>query len=362
MTRHRSTVSDIRPSVVVAVPARDEEDRLAACLGALDQQTSPPNAVVLLLNNCTDASDAVARAVTPRYDLRVVSIDLPSHEAGAGPARALAMQHAARLAGPSGILLTTDADATVPTDWVQRNLAALDAGADVVCGQSVVHAIEGDQIPQHLHDDDVLERRLDALIDEMAWRLNPDPDDPPPRHTEEAGASLAVRVSAWRQAGGVPPVATGEDRAFVAALRRIDAHIRHDPDIAVVVSGRINGRAAGGMADAIRRRIVVQDEFTDATQEPPDDALRRLALQARCRAAWAGRSRDATLAADLGVTPDWLQQVLSRPFFGAAWGAIGAAGVLARRHRVRFVDLPRHIARAEMLLAQIAAPGTLAAD
>ena len=42
-------------------------------------------------------------------------------------------------------------------------------------------------------------------------------------------------VAAFLQAGGVPRVATGEDRALIASLKRIDARIRHDPTIRVVV-------------------------------------------------------------------------------------------------------------------------------
>ncbi|RZK75701.1 MAG: glycosyltransferase family 2 protein, partial [Methylobacterium sp.] len=41
---------------VVAIPVRNEAERIAACLGALDAQTGlPPGSlgVVLFLNNCT---------------------------------------------------------------------------------------------------------------------------------------------------------------------------------------------------------------------------------------------------------------------------------------------------------------------
>src|SRR5690349_5641832 len=139
--------------VVVAVPARNEAERIGACLAALRDQQRRPDAVVLLLNNCTDDTEAVARAMAPGlgYHLDIVNRDLRAARANAGCARRLAMQLAAERAGPRGMLLTTDADAIVPIDWVRRNLAALDGGADVVCGRVEVDPIEALLIPAHLH-------------------------------------------------------------------------------------------------------------------------------------------------------------------------------------------------------------------
>ncbi len=217
-------------------------------------------------------------------------------------------------------------------------------------------------IPAHLHADDALECRLIALADEMAWRIDPDPYDPPPRHTEASGASLAVWVSAFDQVGGIPPMPSGEDRAFVEALRRIDARIRHDPAIEVVVSGRVVGRAAGGMADAIRRRMVRQDEFTDAEVEPAENAFRRLTLRSRARAAWSSGYLGRALADDLALSPSRLAAALVQPFFGAAWADIEADSPMLIRQPVRFVDLPAEIAAATRLLSQPTLPETMAAE
>ncbi len=350
-------------SVVVAIPARDEAERIKACLTALDQQIQRPDAVVLLLNNCTDDSETVARSIAPRlrFGLDLVRCLLPPARANAGCARRMAMQIAADRAGPNGILLTSDADAIAPPDWVSRNLVGLRNGADIVCGTAVIDPLEAASVPAHLHADDARECRLIALLDELAWQLDPELHDPTPRHTEASGASIAVSVRAYRRAGGIPAVPSGEDRAFVRSQWIMDARVRHDPAIRVFVSGRIFGRAEGGMADAIRRRMHQQDEYTDDQAEPARDALRRYSLRYRMRRLWAG-APDAGLADDLSISSDTLNAARSQPFFGSAWAALEAQSPVLARERVRFRDLPAQIAIAERLLQDVAVRETLAAD
>jgi len=358
-----SAEKQLRPAIV-AIPARDEAERIGACLTALSEQQQCPDAVVLLLNNCSDGTEDVARGLLPRlnYRLDVASRALPRPLANAGCARRLAMQLAAEQAGSSGVLLATDADTVVPPDWIGRNLAALGRGADVVCGRVTVDPWEAAMIPAHLHADDALECRLIALLDEIAWMLDPEPHDPPPRHTEASGASLGVRVEAYHRVGGIPAIPCGEDRAFVASLWRMDARVRHDPGIEVVVSGRIEGRAEGGMADAIRRRMMQQDEFADEQAEPAEDAVRRYSLRSRVRQAWLSRRADSGLAAALAVPAGLVAGAVSGPFFGAAWAELERLSPVLRRRRVRFRELSREIERAEDLLRQLAPADAMAAD
>lgn len=270
------------------------------------------------------------------------------------------MHYASELAGPGGILMTTDADSVVLPDWVERNLSALASGADAVCGRVVLDPLEAARIPVHLHIDDAKECELIALADWMAARIDPDPADPWPRHAEAAGASLAVTVSAFDLVGGIPAMASGEDRAFVRMLARMDARIRHDPSIIVTVSGRIDGRAPGGMADTIRRRMVRQDEFTDDCVEPAADAYRRADFRRRVRLAWRDLAQSQAvpegLAADLGIAEPRLQQMLRSKFFGVAWSAIEQRSPFLKRRRVRFADLPREIASARQLLDEHSVP------
>lgn len=129
----------------------------------------------------------------------------------------------------------------------------------------------------------------------------------------------------------------------------------------VVVSGRIVGRAQGGMADAIRRRMVQQDELTDNQVEPALDAFRRYSLRQRARRAWQG-SGDLALPADLALSPPMLAKILAQRFFGSVWADLEAVSPTLRRRRVRFADLTTEIAAARVLLHRLRRTETLAAD
>ena len=276
--------------VLVAVPVKDEAERITDCLLALARQDGPLPGVVLLVNDTTDATMAVVSEIASSMDMPISAIEhrFKPGEGSAGAARRLAMMHADRLAPEPAPLLCTDADGRVAEDWVSRNLHHLRLGADAVFGRTVIDPLDATQIPPGLHEADRQECAYADALDEIAHWIDPDPNDPWPRHVEHSGASIAVARNTYRQTGGIPGVPLGEDRAFAAALRMIDARVRHATDVTVEVSGRIMGRAAGGMADTIRRRLLAPDPFLDDALEPVaarvNRLLRRRALRSSCAA------------------------------------------------------------------------------
>ena len=349
----QADVADGLGPIVVAIPARDEEDRIAACLEALDGQTGArADHIVLLLNNCADGSAGIARALRPglKSELHVLDFELPPHQANAGYARHLAFEAAERLAGETGILLTTDADGRVDPDWVEGNLMAIRNGADAVAGWVELDPIDWGAIPLELHEDDARECAYDVACDELHALLDPDPADPWPRHTQASGASLAVTIRAYREAGGIPAVASGEDRAFIGALRRVDARIRHSLDCRVVVSGRIEGRAAGGMADTIRRRLVAPDPCLDIRLERAEMCGRRAALRRLARLIHDGGSAPPAWWKIAGMTEQAANAALAAPHFGIAWDEIEARSAHLIRRPVPARALPLEQAIAERLL------------
>ena len=317
--------------VIIAIPVKDEAERIGACLGALaGQQEATPTEILLLVNNTTDGTLAEVRQTQRALPvrIRVVEHRFAPAEANAGQARRMAMERAAERAGPAGVLLTTDADGRVAPDWLAANLRHIRAGIDAVAGCAVIDPVEAAAIPASLHAADALECALSALLDEIAALLDPEPYDPWPRHTEHSGASICVTVDAYRRAGGIPPVPIGEDRAFFTALRRTGARVRHALDVRVTVSGRVLGRAAGGMADTIRRRMIAPDPMLDDAIEPVEAAARRARLRGRLRQAHeAGRTGGALarlLQRDLQLDAERVKWLVRRPTFGEAWATAEA--------------------------------------
>ncbi|GCE82605.1 glycosyltransferase [Komagataeibacter diospyri] len=345
---------------IVAIPVRNEAARIGPCLRALAaQQGGCLSHVVLLLNNCTDDTRGVVRALVPSLPFGVIVAQrtYPPPVEHAGTARRAAMQVAAGLAGPDGIVLTTDADGRVAPDWLANTLRALDTGVDAVCGRALIDPEESRLIPVHLHEDDRAETDYATMLDRIHDLVDPDPHDPWPRHTEHSGASIAVTVAAWRRAGGVPAIPLGEDRGFLRALRRVDVTIRHAPDVTVCVSGRIAGRARGGMADTMARRMVRQDDMLDDSLEPPRACLRRARARAvlrRLRALppatspWHGAVAD--LAALLCLPAATVTHMARARFGGMAWDRLEASSPALVRVPVRRADLPMHMDAARQIV------------
>jgi hypothetical protein len=311
-------------------------------LAALSRQSVPADHVVLLLNNCTDGTAEVVKALPKAsHRLHIVECELEGSSASAGVARGMAMNHSASLID-DGVMLTTDADAEVPENWIEANLKAIEEGSDAVCGMAVIDPLEALLIPRHLHEDDAREMAYGRLLDEIGAIILPDPADPWPRHSEDSGASIAITASTFRRVGGLPRIPSGEDRALIGMLRLIDARVRHDPNISVIVSGRTEGRAQGGMADTIRRRMVKQDEFVDDRIEPAWVAFRRLRMKRYFSLLWhePTGSRIRKFAQLLAVAPTVIVDAVAAPYVGMGWSQIEEVSPLLARRRVRFVDLP----------------------
>jgi hypothetical protein len=247
---------------VVCVPAGNEARRLPALIAALDRQVVPGAGrvrVLLLLNNCTDASRSAAEraaAAAARLEVRTVQRQFPAAAAHAGSARRAAMERGAvwldEIGGRDGLLLTTDADAVPAADWIARSHAALAAGADIAAAAVVGAPVEEARFAPPLRRavaEWLAARRLAVVIEDA---VDPVPGDPAPRHWDHSGGGLALRLATYRAAGGCPAVAFREDLALVEAVRRLGGIVRHCSSVRVVVSARMRGRAAGGMADTIR--------------------------------------------------------------------------------------------------------------
>ena len=219
--------------VAVTVPAADEEERMARCLGSiavaarvLQARTGIPARVIVALDSCHDRTAAVC-ADFPG----VSTVTLARRNAGAAR-RAAATVALARSGRPGELwLASTDADSQVPADWLAGMIAESRRGTDLVLGTvlpgpDLSPAVRSRWLSrQHLRDG----------------------------HPHVHGANLGIRDSAYAAIGGWQPLASGEDaelarRAAVAGWLAIS----RTAAIPVVTSVRRDGRAPGGFSSYLR--------------------------------------------------------------------------------------------------------------
>jgi hypothetical protein len=162
---------------------------------------------------------------------------------------------------------------------------------------------------------------------------------------------MALTHSLYRRVGGLPEVPFGEDKALVALLRRHDARIRFAPEVTVVTSGRTIGRAAGGVADALRLRNQHPAVHCDEALEECQIAYRRALWRGRLRrggVANTSRWREA-LRAPLTVVRD----AVTASGFGEAWEIIERGSPRLARKLLTPAELPHQIDVARRLLLRL---------
>lgn len=215
----------------VVVPAHDERVLLPACLASVRAAAAHPALhgvevhLVPVLDACRDDSGEVA----PR------PLEVTARNVGVARAAGFGEVLRREAGRPLGELwlATTDADSTVPVDWLAEQVRLAEAGAEVVAGS--VRVDDWSQQP-------VSARR------EFARSYGA----PGLGHAHVHGANLGLSATAYVDAGGVPPVALAEDHALVEALRVRARRLVATGRIPVVTSGRRESRTEGGFADHLR--------------------------------------------------------------------------------------------------------------
>jgi GT2 family glycosyltransferase len=253
MRLHRKT-----RAVAIGIPSHNEAGRIGLCIEHLNQMLTDERVsgvrIVVLANNCTDATVEAAAAVRPALGrtVEVRHITLAPDRAHAGWARRLAMEAAAAsLESPFDLLMSTDADTLIARDWLVRTLDYIDRGWDAVAGQALLYPRELRRLPAAYRTRFAAIRRYNNAVTFLkARRAN---EEAWPRHFYEGGASIALTRAAYARIGGAPTPCVGEDKALFDAVRRSGGRVRHPTDVRVFTSPRLDGRARDGAADTLAR-------------------------------------------------------------------------------------------------------------
>ncbi len=231
--------------VVVVIPARDEEDHIGSTVGhvrhalrhARDQGLLAAATIEVVAHRCGDGTAAAARHALGEDG--EVTDDAVS--ATVGEVRARGVRHGlARLGAPPSTtwVLSTDADTSVGATWVADVLRAAEhTGSVAVVGLAPLDRWQGSPAGATAYAR-LLAAKMRAPLGQH-------------QHDHVYGANLAVRADAYLSVGGFPAVPHGEDQALVDALVAGGHRVLRTREIEVVTSGRLRGRAAGGLADRL---------------------------------------------------------------------------------------------------------------
>ena len=166
----------------IVVPAFNEEKNIGACLqGLVDQKTDKEFEVILVNNNCTDNTIAEAQKFSDRLNLHIVE----EPRKGRSPARRKGFEVA-----QGEIVISTDADAVAPDNWVGTLLTFFEDEKTVAVGGT-------------------------CFIDDCGWlkNLTYNIGQPLAMHVYRimyghywlSGFSFAIRKSIYEEAGGFDP-------------------------------------------------------------------------------------------------------------------------------------------------------------
>ena len=222
--------------IAVLIPARNEEELLPRCLRSVvasirELPLGVTTDVIVASDHSGDRTHEIATEM-----LQGVGIAIHTNGHGVGSTRACAATAAlGRNTGPYERcwLANTDADCEVPATWLLDHLAFATRGVPAVAG-----IIDVDSFLEHGFG--VQERFR------LTYRLHADGS-----HPHVHGANLGIRADAYLCSGGWGDLVTAEDhdlwrRVGKSGYSRVSAAA-----LKVLTSGRREGRAPRGFAEAL---------------------------------------------------------------------------------------------------------------
>lgn len=199
--------------ISVVIPAFNEEKNITRCLeGMQKQKTQEKFEVILVDNNSTDKTIAVAKTFLAKLPLQIISEKIK----GRGHARATGFSKA-----KGEIILSTDADAVAPPDWVENmarafdnpKIAAVTGTGKMIDASSWKNTIATYSLPMAMH--------MYALLHKHYWL---------------SGFNFGIRKNIYEAAGGFKQINGLEDIDLGFRVYKL-GKIQYKP-IWVYMSGR----------------------------------------------------------------------------------------------------------------------------
>lgn len=196
------------PFVSVVIAARDEEQHIGPCLDSLSTQTYPDDRFEVIVVD-DDSNDGTFREASRRSVATVITPDIrfDDHVAKKRP-MATGIDRAR-----GDIILTTDADCTVPPGWMEAMVQTLTIQTDVVLGFSQIRSASS---PGSLWD------RLQGL-DFLALLAAAAGSAGLGRSLAATGQNFGFRKSIFERVGGYEDIkhrASGDDVLLLQLLRK----------------------------------------------------------------------------------------------------------------------------------------------
>ena len=226
--------------VLVVVPARNEEERMAGSLAsivtALDWASARlgRTAVVVVADRCTDQTTKIARDILQDRNCSLVW-ECDAGTVGRAREMGVELGRTALSGRPSsGVwIASTDADTVVPQDWVLKQLREADAGFEAVAGTVDIDDLS--ELPSEARN------RFRATYTDLLPKRG--------AHGHVHAANMGVRLDAYDYAGGWGRLARSEDRDLWTRLQKRGRSVKATVDSTVTTSGRAFGRVPGGFAE-----------------------------------------------------------------------------------------------------------------
>ena len=223
----------------VVIPARNEQESIGDCIRSVLTAATVADClsrlwIVVVADSCRDATAGVAQAAL-ESDGEVVACSAAS----AGTARRLgaaaALARFRRERHEHIWLLNTDADSTVPSDWIAEHLKYAERGMTGVAG--IVSLEESaSELARQFH--------------QRTYKISSDGS-----HEHVHGANMALRADAYLDVGGWYDRTLAEDHCLWQRLRAKGWRVCSPATSVVITSARLAGRAPGGFADTLQAGI-----------------------------------------------------------------------------------------------------------